>query len=131
MINMGFIQGDEREQLMLPISLDDMVEKENPVRIINAFVESIDLEKLHFTSARPARTGRPAYAAADLLKLYIYGYQNTIRSSRKLEREAGRNMELMWLLKKLKPDHKFRIFHPFCVIYILMRFPVLSTVSSS
>jgi transposase len=91
---------------MFPESLDEYVSDDNPVRFIDAFVDSLDLRALGFERAVPAETGRPPYNPGVLLKLYVYGYLNRIRSSRKLEREAQRNVELMWLLGKLTPDFK-------------------------
>src|SRR5271166_4209170 len=102
-----FIEGEDRTQVtLLPACLDDYVEAENPVRVVEVFVDGLDLGKLGFEGVDPAETGRPAYHPAVLLKLYIYGYLNRIQSSRRLEREAGRNVELMWLLGRLAPDHK-------------------------
>jgi transposase len=102
-----FVEGADRSQLsFLPECLDDWVDEDNPVRVIEAFVEALDLAALGFGGATPATTGRPAYHPAVLLKLYIYGYLNRVQSSRRLEREAGRNVELMWLLGRLVPDHK-------------------------
>jgi transposase len=102
-----FVEGIDRSQLcFLPVCLDDWVDEDNPVQVIEAFVESLDLAALGFAGATPAATGRPAYHPAVLLKLYIYGYLNRVQSSRRLEREAGRNVELMWLLGRLVPDHK-------------------------
>jgi transposase len=86
--------------------LDDYIAEDNPVRFIDAFVDSLDLQALGFERAVPRETGRPPYHPGDLLKLYVYGYLNRIRSSRKLEREANRNVEVMWLLGKLAPDFK-------------------------
>lgn len=104
---MGYINGSDRaEVLLFPEALDDYITPENPVRFIDAFVTSLDLGELGFTRAVPAATGRPAYAPADLLKLYIYGYLNRVRASRLLEREATRNLEVMWLLSKLVPNFK-------------------------
>jgi transposase len=104
---MGFIQGVNRNQLlMFPESLDEYIAEDNSVRFIDAFVDSIDLQALGFEHAVPKETGRPPYHPGCLLKLYIYGYLNRIRSSRSLEREANRNVELMWLLGKLAPDFK-------------------------
>jgi len=104
---MGYINGSDRaEVLLFPEALDDYITPENPVRFIDAFVTSLDLGEFGFTRAVPAATGRPAYAPADLLKLYIYGYLNRVRASRLLEREATRNLEVMWLLSKLVPDFK-------------------------
>jgi transposase len=102
-----FIQGDARDQTTLfPESLDDYIGQDNPVRFIDAFVDTFDLDGLGFLRAIPKDTGRPPYDPADLLKLYIYGYLNGIRSSRRLERECGRNVELLWLLRRLSPDFK-------------------------
>ena len=102
-----FIQGESREQVtLLPECLDDYIGQDNPVRIVDAFVEELDLLSLGFGGADPAVTGRPAYHPGVLLKLYIYGYLNRIQSSRRLEREAQRNVELMWLTGRLAPDFK-------------------------
>jgi len=104
---MGFIHGANRhEEILFPERLDDYIAEENPVRFIDAFVDHLNLTTLGFQRATPAATGRPAYHPADLLKLYIYGYLYRLRSSRRLEQETHRNVELMWLLKKLRPDHK-------------------------
>jgi hypothetical protein len=104
-----FIEGESRQQVsLLPECLDDYIEEDNPVRIVDAFVEELDLLSLGFKGADPASTGRPAYHPAVLLKLYIYGYLNRIHSSRRLEREAQRNVELMWLTGRLAPDFKTR-----------------------
>lgn len=100
-------KGDSREQIILfPECIDDYIEEDNPVRFLDAFVDSLDLKKLHFKHAKTKATGRPPYDPADMLKLYIYGYLNRIRSSRRLETETRRNVELMWLLKRLTPDFK-------------------------
>jgi len=102
-----FIQGEHRGQsTLLPESLDDYVNDTNPVRVVDVFVDELDLVKLGFESAIPADTGRPAYHPSILLKIYIYGYLNRIQSSRRLEREAQRNVELMWLTGRLMPDFK-------------------------
>src|SRR5262252_6453539 len=102
-----FIEGEERTQVtLLPACLEDYVEAENPVRVVEVFVEGLDLGELGFVGVDPAVTGRPAYHPAVLLKLYIYGYLNRIQSSRRLEREAQRNVELMWLTGRLMPDFK-------------------------
>jgi transposase len=102
-----FIQGSDRTQgILLPEQLDDYVTEENPVRVIDVFVDELDLGTLGFAGVAPADTGRPAYHPADLLKIYIYGYLNRIQSSRRLEREAQRNIELMWLTGRLTPDFK-------------------------
>ena len=102
-----FIQGEHRGQgTFLPESLDDYVTDTNPVRVVDVFVDELDLVKLGFEGAIAADTGRPAYHPAILLKIYIYGYLNRIPSSRRLEREAQRNVELMWLTGRLMPDFK-------------------------
>jgi hypothetical protein len=99
---MSHVEGIDRDQMTLfPEALDDYVSEENPVRFIDAFVGSLDLEGLDFTHAVPNELGRPPYNPADLLRLFIYGYLNRVRSSRQLEREANRNVELMWLLRRL------------------------------
>lgn len=104
---MSFIEGVNRNQLvMFPESLDEYIAEDNPVRFVDAFVDGLDLQALGFQRAVPKETGRPPYHPRDLLKLYIYGYLNRIRSSRRLEKEANRNVELMWLLGKLTPDFK-------------------------
>lgn len=102
-----FIQGEHRTQgTLLPESLDDYVSEANLVRVVDVFVDELDLGKLGFAGIDPAVTGRPAYHPAVLLKIYIYGYLNRIQSSRRLEREAQRNVELMWLTGRLAPDFK-------------------------
>jgi len=102
----GFIEGACRTQATLfPDRLDDYLTEENEIRVIDAFVDSLDLSNLGFKSV-PADTGRPGYHPSTLLKLFVYGYLNRIQSSRRLEREAGRNIELMWLLGRLAPDFK-------------------------
>jgi transposase len=104
---MGYVEGTNREQVVLfPAVIDDYIRAENPVRFVEAFVQGLDLGALGFSKAEPEERGRPAYNPRDLLKLYIYGYVNEIRSSRKLERETSRNVEVMWLLRRLTPDHK-------------------------
>lgn len=102
-----FIQGEHRGQCtLLPESLDDYVADTNPVRVVDVFVDELDLGRLGFGGVVPAETGRPAYHPAVLLKIYIYGYLNRIQSSRRLECEAQRNVELMWLTGRLMPDFK-------------------------
>jgi len=102
-----FIEGADRHQVtLLPECLDDYVGEDNPVRIVDAFINELNLAALGFGGADPATTGRPGYHPAVLLKLYIYGYLNRIQSSRRLEREAQRNVELMWLTGRLTPDFK-------------------------
>lgn len=101
-----FIEGEARSQATLfPEALDDYITEDNPVRVVDVFVDEIDLHRLGFNTI-PAETGRPAYHPATMLKLFIYGYLNRVQSSRRLEREAGRNVELMWLLGRLAPDFK-------------------------
>lgn len=103
----GFIEGADRSQAtLLPECLDDWVDESNPVRFIDAFIEALELRELGFSGLDPAETGRPAYHPAVHLKLYVYGYLNRVHSSRRLEREAGRNLEVMWLLQRLAPDFK-------------------------
>src|SRR5258707_4406515 len=102
-----FVEGEDRRQaVLLPEYLDDYVSEENPVRVIDVFVEELDLAALGFSGVDPEATGRPSYHPSVLLKLYIYGYLNRVQSSRRLEREAGRNVEVMWLTGRLAPDHK-------------------------
>ena len=102
-----FIEGEDRGQgTLLPELLDDYVTENNPVRVVDVFVDELDLGKHGFERVHPAKTGRPAYHPSVLLKLYIYGYLNRIQSSRRLEREAQRNVELMWLTGRLMPDFK-------------------------
>ncbi len=103
----GYIEGTDRGQSTLfPDRLDDWVGEDNPVRVIDLFVDEIDLLALGFGRTCPAPTGRPGYHPSVLLKLFIYGYLNRVPSSRALEREAGRNVEVMWLTTRLAPDHK-------------------------
>ena len=102
-----FIEGEERSQVtLLPECLDDYISEDNPIRVVDVFVDELQLHKLGFEGAEPAATGRPSYHPAVLLKIYIYGYLNCVQSSRRLEREAQRNVELMWLTGRLAPDFK-------------------------
>ncbi len=104
---MDYIRGVPRKQVILfPETVEDYITADNPVRFIDAFVASLDLAGLGFLRAQPAETGRPAYDPGDMLRLYLYGYLNRVRSSRMLEREAKVNLEVMWLLGKLAPDFK-------------------------
>src|SRR5476651_992615 len=104
---MAHVSGFERDQLLLlPEAVDDYVGCDNPVRFIDAFVDGLDLAEAGFAQVEPKATGRPGYAPGDLLKLYIYGYLNRTRSSRRLEAECHRNIEVIWLLRTLKPDFK-------------------------
>lgn len=103
----GFIVGVDRGQVSLfPERLEDWIDEDHPVRVIDLFVDDLDLMALGFLRTAAARTGRPGYHPCVLLKLFIYGYLNRVPSSRRLEREAGRNVELMWLTGRLMPDHK-------------------------
>src|SRR5262245_12027814 len=102
-----FVEGEDRLQgALLPHCLDDYVTENNPVRVIEAFIDELDLATLGFDGVVPETTGRPAYHPATLLKIYLYGYLNRVQSSRRLEREAQRNIELMWLTGRLAPDFK-------------------------
>ncbi|MBB3182234.1 IS1182 family transposase [Variovorax sp. Sphag1AA] len=102
-----FIEGEDRTQVtLLPECLDDFIAEDNSVRVVDAFVDELDFQELGFECVRPACTGRPGYHPAVLLKIYIYGYLNRIQSSRRLERECQRNLELMWLTGRLAPDFK-------------------------
>jgi len=102
-----FVEGEDRNQVsLLPECLEEFVAEDNPVRVIEAFVEELDLGKLGFESTTPQDTGRPSYHPATLLKIYLYGYLNRVHSCRRLEREAQRNLELMWLTGRLAPDFK-------------------------
>src|SRR6202171_6532917 len=104
---MDYIRGANRHQVILfPESVEDYITEENPVRFIDAFVSSLDLAELGFLRAQPAATGRPSNDPGDLFRLYLYGYLNRVRSSRMLERETKVNLEVMWLLGKLRPDFK-------------------------
>ncbi len=102
-----FVEGLDRGQSTLfPECLGDWVGEDNPVRVIEVFIEALDLGELGFSGVDPKATSRPSYHPTVLLKLDIYGYHNRVRSSRRLEREAGRNVEVMWLTGRLVPDHK-------------------------
>jgi transposase len=102
-----FVEGTDRGQSTLfPECLEDWIGEENPVRVIDAFVDELDLAELGFSGVDPEAIGRPSYHPSFLLKLYIYGYLNRVQSSRRLEREAGRNVEMMWLTGRLAPDYK-------------------------
>src|SRR5580765_8221970 len=102
-----FVKGRDRSQLTFLLEcLEDWIDENNPVRVIEAFVQALNLAELGFSGVDPETTGRPSYHPSVLLKLYIYGYLNRVQSSRRLEREAGRNFEVMWLLGRLVPDHK-------------------------
>src|SRR5438309_7277581 len=102
-----FVEGTDRGQSTLfPECLGDWISEDNPVRVIDVFVDELGLAELGFKGVEPEVTGRPSYHPSVLLKLYIYGYLNRVQSSRRLEREAGRNVEVMWLTGRLAPDHK-------------------------
>lgn len=104
---MAYIKGEDRYQItMFPESIDEYIAEDNPVRLIEAYVEGLDLKSFGFIGTDPSAVGHPSYDPKDKLKLYLYGYLNRIRSSRRLEDEAARNIEVIWLLKKLKPDFK-------------------------
>jgi transposase len=103
----GYIQGEVRNQCTLfPVVLDDLVPSNHICRVIDAFVEKLDMGQRGFERSQPAATGRPGYDPRALLKLYLYGYLNQLRSSRRLEAECRRNVEVMWLLERLYPDYK-------------------------
>ena len=107
LVPMHHIEGLDRDQAqLLPARVDDYVEADDPVRFIDAFVDGLDLQEAGFARVQPKPTGRPGYDPADLLKLYIYGYVNRVRSSRRLEAETRRNLEVIWLLRHLQPDFK-------------------------
>jgi transposase len=104
---MGYVTGDDRRQpCLLPPVIDDYVDPNAPVRAIDVFIDGLDFSAVGFERVAPASTGRPGYDPRDLLKLYIYGYVNEVRSSRRLERECRRNVEVMWLVGRLAPDHE-------------------------
>jgi len=104
---MSYIEGESREQrILFPEVLDDYISEDNEVRFIDAFVDGLEIEELGFDRSAPKETGRPPYDPRDLLKLYIYGYLNRLRTGRTLERECQRNVEVMWLMRKLRPDFK-------------------------
>ena len=99
--------GTPRTQMtLMPEAIEDYIAQENPVRFIDALVDNLNLVQLGFLKAQVAHTGRPPYQPGDLLKLFIYGYLNRIRSSRRLEQETARNLEVRWLLRNIQPDHK-------------------------
>src|SRR5215470_13819698 len=102
-----FVEGtDRRQSTLFPECLGDWISEDSPVRVIDVFVDELDLAELGFSKVEPEATGRPSYHPSVLLKLYIYSYLNPVQSSRRLEREALRNVEVMWLLGRLAPDHK-------------------------
>ncbi len=104
---MGYIQGEARnQQALFPLALEDLIPADHVCRVIDAFVGRLDFRRLGFVRAEAAETGRPGYDPRDLRKLYLYGYLEQVRSSRRLEAECRRNVELMWLLGRLAPDYK-------------------------
>src|SRR5215470_2015894 len=124
---MAHVSGQSRYQATLfPELLDEVIAADNEVRVIDAFVVSLDMVGLGFSKVEAAATGRPPYDPCDLLKLYVWGYLNRVRSSRRLEREAGRNVELFWLISRLAPDFKtiadFRRDHPRAIIAVCRAF---------
>jgi transposase len=127
---MGYKAGADREQqILFPETLDEYVSPDNPVRFIDAFVAKLDMAQLGFERSVPAREGAPGYDPRDLLKLFIYGYLNKTRSSRRLERETHRNLEVIWLMRRLRPDHKaiaeFRRKHPKALKQVSKEFVLL------
>lgn len=125
-----FVEGEERSQAVLfPERLEDWISEENPVRVVDVFVDELDLKDLGFGRATAAETGRPGYHPGTLLKIYIYGYLNRIASSRRLERECQRNVELMWLTQRLAPDFKtiadFRRDNGACIRKVCAQFVML------
>ena len=106
----GFVEGLDRSQSTLfPARLDEYVGEDNPVRAVDMFVDGLDLRKLGFGDVQPLAIGRPGYHPATMLKIYIYGYLNRVQSSRRLERECQRNIELIWLTGQLAPDRKAHV----------------------
>ena len=104
---MAFVQGEGRgQETMFPVTLDELIAGDHFCRVIDAFMGRVEMGTLSFVRAEPAETGRPGYDPRDLLKLYLYGYLQQVRSSRRLEAECKRNVEGMWLLGRLQPDHK-------------------------
>ena len=100
-------KGKSREQLVLfPVSLEEKIEEDNEIRVIDAFVESLDMEKIRINRSKPKGTGRPGYDPRDMLKIYLYGYRNKVRSSRKLMRLCETNIEMMWLVNQIVPDFR-------------------------
>src|SRR6516225_5609833 len=125
-----FVEGTDRGQSTLfPECLDDWIDEDNPLRVIDVFVDALDLGALDFGGVDPKATGRPSYHPSILLKLYVYGYLNRVQSSRRLEHEAGRNVEVMWLTGRRVPDHKtiadFRKDNGLAIRRVCSRFVVL------
>ena len=124
---MAHVTGQSRYQTTLfPEALDEVIAADNEVRVVDAYVDTLDLVELGFSKVEAAATGRPPYDPRDLAKLYLYGYLNRIRSSRRLEREAGRNVEVFWLIGRLEPDFKtiadFRKDHPQAIVAVCRAF---------
>src|SRR6476646_196176 len=124
---MAHVTGQSRYQATLfPEALDEVIAADNAVRVIDAFVDSLDLARLEFSKVTAEATGRPPYDPRDLLKLYVYGYVNQVRSSRRLEREAGRNVEVIWLINRVTPAFKtiadFRKDHPQAIVAVCRAF---------
>src|SRR6266481_5002823 len=124
---MAHMTWQSRDQLaLIPTTLNEAVSADHPVRVIDAFVDSLDLAGLGFSRIEAEEMGRPSYAPGDLLKLYVYGYVNRVRSSRGLEREAKRNVEVMWLVRGLTPAFKtiadFRKVHPQAIVEVCRKF---------
>jgi transposase len=131
-----FVEGTDRGQSALfPECLDDWIDENNPVQAIDVFVDELDLAESGFGGVAPEATGRPSYHPSVLLKLHIYGYLNRVQSSRRLEREAGRNFEVMWLTGRLAPDHKtiadFRKDNGHAIRQVCARFIVLCRAHAS
>src|SRR6202007_2370828 len=104
---MGYVQGEGRKQgTLFPVCLEELIPDDHVCRVIDAFVDRLDMADLGFERAEAADTGRPGYDPRDLLKLYLYGYLQQVRSSRRLQAECQRNVEVMWLLGRLQPDYK-------------------------
>ena len=112
--------------MLMPESLDELIAEDQPVRVIDLLIDNLDLDALGFVHAVPRSTGRPPYHPGDLLKLYLSGYLSQIRSSRRLERESRRNLELMWLINRLTPDFKtiadFRRIHSEAIVQVCREF---------
>src|SRR5229473_755002 len=132
---MAYIRGEAREQAtMFPVTLDELIPEDHLCRVIEAFVGRLDVARMGFVRAEPAETGRPGYDPRDLLKLYLYGYLQQVRSSRRLEAECQRNVEVMWLLGRLQPDYKsiaeFRRMHSRAVAVDGSKFRAVSSAQS-
>jgi len=124
---MGHIEGPSRDQReLLAPSLDNRIGVDHAVRVIDAFINTLDLRSLGFSNVVAAEMGRPSYDPSDLLKLYVYGYSNQMRSSRRLEKEAGRNIEVQWLIDRVEPSFKtiadFRKLHPDAIVSVVRGF---------